>query len=166
MLYELLTGRKPHTGESPIQVAYKHVHEDVPPPSREVPGIPPYVDALVARATARDRSLRPADAGVLLRQVHRVANALRAGVADDAELTEDLALPTAARAEPTEQLEVPARLPAAAEPTTALRTAPPPPEHRPPYDPQPAAPRRRRWRPVAALTLAVLLVAGLAGSAW
>ena len=34
VLYEMLTGRKPHEGESPIQVAYKHVHEDVPPPSR------------------------------------------------------------------------------------------------------------------------------------
>ncbi len=73
MLYELLTGRKPHEGESPIAVAYKHVHEDVPPPSRLVPGIPPYVDALVARATARDRAQRPADAGVLLHQLHRVA---------------------------------------------------------------------------------------------
>ena len=55
VLYELLTGAKPHEGESPIQVAYKHVHEDVPPPSAAVPGLPPYVDALVARATARDR---------------------------------------------------------------------------------------------------------------
>ena len=33
VLYEMLTGRKPHEGDSPIQVAYKHVHEDVPPPS-------------------------------------------------------------------------------------------------------------------------------------
>ena len=30
MLYEMLTGAKPHEGESPIQVAYKHVHEDIP----------------------------------------------------------------------------------------------------------------------------------------
>ena len=37
VLYELLTGTKPHEGESPIQVAYKHVHEDVPPPSRSRP---------------------------------------------------------------------------------------------------------------------------------
>ena len=59
LIYEMLTGRKPHEGESPIQVAYKHVHEDVPPPSEEVPGIPPYVDALVARATARDRGAAP-----------------------------------------------------------------------------------------------------------
>ncbi len=91
LIYEMLTGRKPHEGESPIQVAYKHVHEDVPPPSEEVPGIPPYVDALVARATARDRELRPADARVLLHQVRRVHGALDHGVRDDPELTADLA---------------------------------------------------------------------------
>ncbi|MGV3562105.1 MAG: Stk1 family PASTA domain-containing Ser/Thr kinase [Nocardioides sp.] len=90
MLYELLTGSKPHEGETPIQVAYKHVHEDVPAPSLRVPGIPAYVDALVARATARDRTQRPADAGVLLRHVHRVSNALAAGVSEDVELTQDL----------------------------------------------------------------------------
>ena len=33
VLYEMLTGRKPHTGDSPIQVAYSHVHNQVPPPS-------------------------------------------------------------------------------------------------------------------------------------
>ena len=90
VLYELLTGVKPHEGESPIQVAYKHVHHDVPPPSERVPGLPAYVDALVARATARDRTRRPADAAVLLHQLHRVANALAHGVREDAELTQDL----------------------------------------------------------------------------
>ncbi len=90
IIYEMLTGRKPHEGESPIQVAYKHVHEDVPPPSRLVPGLPAYVDALVARATARDRELRPADAQVLLHQVRRVRGALDHGIVDDPELTEDL----------------------------------------------------------------------------
>jgi serine/threonine protein kinase/beta-lactam-binding protein with PASTA domain len=94
MLFEMLTGKKPHQGDSPIQVAYKHVHEDVPPPSREVGGIPPYLDALVARATARQRELRPADAKVFLHQVRRVRHALDHGVSDDPELTEDLA-PTA-----------------------------------------------------------------------
>jgi serine/threonine-protein kinase len=100
LIYELLTGRKPHEGESPIQVAYKHVHEDVPPPSAEVPGIPPYVDALVARATARDRELRPADARVLLHQVRRVHGALDHGVRDDPELTADLAPAVPARHDP------------------------------------------------------------------
>jgi serine/threonine-protein kinase len=95
VLYELLTGQKPHQGESPIQVAYKHVHEDIPAPSELVPGLPAYVDALVARATARDRGLRPADGTVLLRQLHRVRNAVDAGVREDPELLADLALPVA-----------------------------------------------------------------------
>jgi serine/threonine-protein kinase len=97
VLYELLTGRKPHEGESPIQVAYKHVHEDIPAPSALVRGgLPAYVDALVARATARDRSLRPADAQVLLHQLHRVKHAVDAGIKDDPDLLDDLALPVAA----------------------------------------------------------------------
>ncbi len=100
VLYELLTGRKPHQGESPIQVAYKHVHEDIPAPSELVPGLPAYVDALVARATARDRGLRPADGTVLLRQLHRVRNAVDAGVQEDPELFADLALPAASYADP------------------------------------------------------------------
>ncbi|MGH3350946.1 MAG: Stk1 family PASTA domain-containing Ser/Thr kinase [Nocardioides sp.] len=98
VLYELLTGRKPHSGPSPVDIAYKHVHEDIPPPSRAAPGIPRYVDALVARATARDPELRPADAGVLLRMVNRVMATLSSGIFDDPDLTADLALPTTAGA--------------------------------------------------------------------
>lgn len=90
VLYEMLTGRKPHTGESPIQVAYQHVHEDVQAPSEEAFGIPDFVDALVQRATARDPDLRPADAGAFLRQARRAEAALAGGV-DDPELTRDLA---------------------------------------------------------------------------
>ncbi|MDN7120874.1 PASTA domain-containing protein [Nocardioides sp. ChNu-153] len=90
VLYELLTGEKPHQGETPIQVAYKHVHADVPPPSRLQPGLPAYVDALVARATARDRSHRPADATVLAHHVRRVAQALAEGVRHDDDLVADL----------------------------------------------------------------------------
>jgi serine/threonine-protein kinase len=90
VLYELLTGSKPHEGESPIQVAYRHVHHDVPMPSVVQPGIPDYVDALVARATSRDREHRAADAGVLLHQLHRVEQALRDGLASDPDLTSDL----------------------------------------------------------------------------
>ena len=93
LLYEMLTGNKPHSGDTPIQVAYAHVHADVPAPSLEQPSIPPYVDALVQRATARDRDLRPADARVFSRQVHRVRSALEEGVPDDPELTGDLTVP-------------------------------------------------------------------------
>jgi beta-lactam-binding protein with PASTA domain/predicted Ser/Thr protein kinase len=66
MLFEMLTGAQPHTGESPLAVAYKHVTDVVPAPSRLVPGLPPALDALVGRATSRDPSRRPADAGQFL----------------------------------------------------------------------------------------------------
>jgi serine/threonine-protein kinase len=105
LLYEMLTGAKPHQGDSPIHVAYKHVHEDIPPPSAVVPGIPAYVDALVARATARDRAARPADAGVLLHHVRRVRHALEQGVVEDPDLTADLT-PLRARGEVTERLDL------------------------------------------------------------
>jgi eukaryotic-like serine/threonine-protein kinase len=91
MLYELLVGKKPHDGDSPIQVAYKHVNEDVPPPSQAVPGIPAYVDGLVLRATARDPDLRPTDARVFLQLVRRARSALGQGV-DDPQLTQDLGM--------------------------------------------------------------------------
>ncbi|GAA1733334.1 Stk1 family PASTA domain-containing Ser/Thr kinase [Aeromicrobium alkaliterrae] len=90
MTYEMLTGVKPHHADSPIQVAYKHVHEDIGPPSDARPGLPDYVDALVARATSRDRDRRSADARVLLQQLRQVQRALREGVEDDPELAADL----------------------------------------------------------------------------
>ena len=65
VLYEMLTGSKPHTGDTPIQVAYSHVHNDLAAPSSAAPpqwrgtpqGIPDYLDALVLAAVAR----QPAD---------------------------------------------------------------------------------------------------------
>jgi serine/threonine-protein kinase len=106
LTFELLTGTKPHAGDNPIQVAYKHVHNDVPAPSTVVSGIPGYLDAFVARATSRDPALRPADAYVMLQQLRRVRHALDHGVLDDAELTDDLTATlslgrTASRSVPT-----------------------------------------------------------------
>jgi eukaryotic-like serine/threonine-protein kinase len=69
MLFEMLTGVQPHTGESPLAVAHKHVSDAVPPPSSEVRGLPPSLDALVAMATNRDPDRRPADAGHFLRAI-------------------------------------------------------------------------------------------------
>nr|WP_156000054.1 Stk1 family PASTA domain-containing Ser/Thr kinase [Streptomonospora sp. PA3] len=81
MLYELLTGSQPHTGDTPISIAYQHVNEDVPRPSRAVPGLPPQVDTLVTRATERDPRYRPGDAGQYLALVLNVKSALPAGAA-------------------------------------------------------------------------------------
>lgn len=66
VLYEMLTGEKPHDGDSPAIVLYKHLHEDVPPPSALVPGMALELDELVASATARNPDVRPYDAVALL----------------------------------------------------------------------------------------------------
>ncbi|MFI1926549.1 MULTISPECIES: Stk1 family PASTA domain-containing Ser/Thr kinase [unclassified Streptomyces] len=66
VLYEMLTGEKPHDGDSPAIVLYKHLHEDVPPPSALVPGMTLELDELVASATARTPDVRPYDAVALL----------------------------------------------------------------------------------------------------
>ncbi|MGW1543539.1 Stk1 family PASTA domain-containing Ser/Thr kinase [Streptomyces sp. NPDC002309] len=76
VLYEMLTGGKPHTGDSPAQVLYRHVHDDVPPPSAAVPGLAYELDELVAAATARAPELRPYHAVALLAQVRGTRGAL------------------------------------------------------------------------------------------
>jgi serine/threonine protein kinase/beta-lactam-binding protein with PASTA domain len=72
LLFEMLTGAPPYSGDTAISVAWQHVNDDVPAPSRLVPGIPPAVDELVLRATRRDPSLRPHDAAVFLTELERV----------------------------------------------------------------------------------------------
>ncbi|WP_164904786.1 Stk1 family PASTA domain-containing Ser/Thr kinase [Streptomyces cyaneus] len=76
VLYEMLTGDKPHDGDSPAVVLYKHLHEDVPPPSAIVPGLAYGLDELVASATARTPDLRPYDAVALLAQARETRAAL------------------------------------------------------------------------------------------
>jgi serine/threonine-protein kinase len=76
MLFELLTGRLPFTGDTPLSIAYQHVNADVPAPSSIAPGIPAPVDQLVLAATSRDPARRPADAGEFLRAVRHVREGL------------------------------------------------------------------------------------------
>ncbi|MEW9527935.1 Stk1 family PASTA domain-containing Ser/Thr kinase [Microbispora sp. NPDC049125] len=66
MLFELLTGAQPYGGETPMSIAYRHVHETVPAPSSIAPDVPPSIDALVAAATDKDPARRPADATAML----------------------------------------------------------------------------------------------------
>jgi serine/threonine-protein kinase len=76
VLYEMLTGRKPYDGDTPMKVIYQHVNDDVPAPSATVSGLAPRLDALVARAAARDPRDRPADAVRLLAEVREARAAL------------------------------------------------------------------------------------------
>ncbi|MFB8142903.1 Stk1 family PASTA domain-containing Ser/Thr kinase [Streptomyces parvus] len=78
VLYEMLTGAKPHTGENAAQVIYQHLNSDVPAPSAVVPGLPVALDSLVASATARNPEVRPHDAVLLLAETREA----RAGLTD------------------------------------------------------------------------------------
>jgi eukaryotic-like serine/threonine-protein kinase len=53
LLYELLTGRPPFVGDSPVAVAYQHVREQAQPPSDHDTDLPPEVDAIVMKSLAK-----------------------------------------------------------------------------------------------------------------
>ncbi len=53
VLFELLTGEPPFTGDSPVAVAYQHVREDPKPPSALNPRVPPSLDAIVLKAMSK-----------------------------------------------------------------------------------------------------------------
>lgn len=76
LLFEMLTGRQPFTGETPIQVAFQHVNLDIPEPSELVAWLPSEVDELVGALAARDPADRPVDAGAALVLVRRTRRAL------------------------------------------------------------------------------------------
>ena len=63
VLFEMLTGRAPFTGENPVAVAYQHVNQQALPPSAFNPRVSPALDAVVLRAMAKDRFERFQTAG-------------------------------------------------------------------------------------------------------
>ncbi|MFD9354180.1 Stk1 family PASTA domain-containing Ser/Thr kinase [Streptomyces sp. NPDC060031] len=162
VLYEMLTGTKPHTGGSPAQVLFQHLNEDVPPPSAAVPGLPVALDQLVATATARKPELRPYDAAALL----GLAIDARAQLSD-AELD---AVPPQARAEERTATEdrtsvIPRTVADRHQPVHhTSRLAMPPAQDRPQA---PASRRQRRPRRGTLLVIAgVLLALGLGTGVW
>jgi serine/threonine protein kinase len=70
LLFELLTGRAPFRGDSPVAVAYQHVSEAPVPPSTVAPAVSPALDAVVLRALAKDRFERFQTAADFRSDVH------------------------------------------------------------------------------------------------
>jgi len=81
LLFEMLTGRVPFIGNSPLEVAYMHVNNDVPAPSAIAHDVPPAVDHLVLAATRRNPNDRFANAHVFLDAVNRASAAVPAAEA-------------------------------------------------------------------------------------
>ncbi|HUE32751.1 MAG TPA: protein kinase [Mycobacterium sp.] len=76
LTYELLTGRTPFTGDSPLSIAYQRLDTDVPRASAAIDGVPPQFDELLARATARDPADRYADAIEMAADIDAIADEL------------------------------------------------------------------------------------------
>ncbi|MGB3351752.1 MAG: protein kinase [Mycobacterium sp.] len=76
LVYELLTGVTPFTGDTTLAVAYQRMDHDVAPPSSVIGGVPRQFDEFVSRATARDPSQRFADAAEMLDQLEVIAREL------------------------------------------------------------------------------------------
>jgi serine/threonine-protein kinase len=73
VLFELLCGRPPFLGDSPVSVAYQHVREPAPKPSSFAPDVPPALDLVVMRALAKDREARYPSAQEFLADLSAVA---------------------------------------------------------------------------------------------
>ena len=58
VLYEMVTGRPPFVGDSPVSIAYQHVRETPVPPSRHNPDVPPQFEAVIMKAMAKNRTNR------------------------------------------------------------------------------------------------------------
>ena len=108
LLFEMLTGSKAFIGDSPIHVAYQHVHSEVPLPSSRVSTVPAGLDQLVVRASARDPDKRPKDANEMLAEMRRSRQAL-----SPAELDRQPGVAFGAAANPTIMLSRTASVPSA-----------------------------------------------------
>lgn len=72
LLFEMLTGAPPYTGETALSVAYRHVNDDMPAPSTAGAAVPASLDELIVRATRRDPAARPPDAAAFLSALQQV----------------------------------------------------------------------------------------------
>ena len=161
VLYEMLTGKVPFTGDSAIEIAMKHLNDAPKPPSKIRPEIPDELDQVVLRALAKNPEDRYQSAEEFSEDLHRVEAGLPLAP-ETAEAATALlagaAVPLAIDGGSTEVLSDTA--------ATRPQTVPPQAPRRPPpygpgyYDEPP--PKRRRWLPWLVVAL-LLAAAGIAG---
>jgi eukaryotic-like serine/threonine-protein kinase len=82
VLFELLTGRAPFGGDSPVAVALQHVNQPAPSPREFEPSVPPELEAVVLKALAKDPSDRYRDADSFIKALEGVEARLRQGPVD------------------------------------------------------------------------------------
>jgi len=81
LMYELLTGRPPFTGDSPVAIAYQHVRENPVPPSRLDPSLPSWADSIVLKAMAKSPNDRYQSAAEMQADIQRAASGMQVAAA-------------------------------------------------------------------------------------
>ncbi|HEY7198551.1 MAG TPA: Stk1 family PASTA domain-containing Ser/Thr kinase [Gaiellaceae bacterium] len=158
VLYELLTGQVPFTGDSAIEIAMKHLNEIPRPPSAIRPEITPELDQVVLRALAKNPEDRYQSADELQEDLDRVEAGLPLSPETATAATSVLAGVPATEA--TQVLSAPPTAPAPRQPATPHV---PPPIYPPRYGRDEPPRRRRRWLP---WLIVILLLAGTAAAGW
>src|SRR5664280_98260 len=149
LLYELLTGEAPYSGDTPVEIAMKHLSAIPEPPSVKRPEIPPALDAVVLRALAKDPDDRYQSAAEMDADLSAISKGLEiSDVTTDAATT---VLAGAGLSAPTMISKAPTRV------TAPIRSGAPVPPAAPPgyYDLQDATVRRPIWPWLLALALAI-----------
>jgi beta-lactam-binding protein with PASTA domain/predicted Ser/Thr protein kinase len=157
VLYEMLTGQVPFTGDTPLEIAMKHLSEVPKPPSELRHDVPRDLDLVVLRALAKNPSERYRTAEEMDADLARIAEGLPVGTETTDAATAVLGGSGIVATAPTSVLPRPAE---------AVPTRPAPPGRTPPagYYGYEGPPRRRR--PVWPWVLSLLLLAAAGGAAW
>ena len=157
VLYEMLTGQVPFTGDTPLEIAMKHLSEVPKPPSELRPEVPHDLDLIVLRALAKDPAERYQSAEEMDADLARVADGLPVDPETETAATAVLSGSGLIAAAPTSVIT---------RPTQVAPTRPAPPGSTPPagYYGYEGPPRRRR--PVWPWVLSVLLLIAAGAAAW
>ncbi len=123
VLYELLTGKTPFDGETPVEIAMKHLSTAPQPPSKLRPDIPPELDMVVLRALAKNPDDRYQSADQMEADLERVARGARVSAATVDTATQVMSRPAAAAVAATSATAATIIAPP---PSSAARDAPPP----------------------------------------
>ncbi|WP_371878235.1 protein kinase domain-containing protein [Myxococcus landrumensis] len=129
--FEMVTGRLPFTGTSPVDLLMKHVEARPPRPSEFVPDLPPALDAFILQMLTKDPEARPNSADPLRQQLNKLRRSLRATRSNPSALSPMHEKPRvsddASSRRPTTPVAVPPELSAKAPEKESAPTAPPPP---------------------------------------
>lgn len=153
VLFELLTGRPPFTGDSAVAVAYQHVQQLAPTPSAITPDVPEPLDRVVLKALAKNREDRYSSAGSMLADLMRATRGGRVNAPETAVWADTRTMPA-----PADQTATLAAAPAFAPVQSPTSTVP---SLKADEVEQPEKGRKKMWIVLGVILAALLIVGGV-----